>query len=147
MSSREIENRKAWHDYTILESFEAGIALTGPEIKSIRAGQANLKDSYAMIKGEELYLLNCHISPYEQGSFSNSEPTRTRKLLVKKIEVKRFQGRLQEKGLTLIPLKIYFKKRWAKLQLGLAKPKKNFDKRESIKKREQDRELRRAMGK
>jgi SsrA-binding protein len=141
----EIANRKATHDYEILERLEAGIALIGCEVKSLRAGKANLKNSYAMVKGEELWLIGCHIDPYAQGSYQNADPERSRKLLMKRNEINKLMGRIQEKGLTLIPLKLYLKGHLVKIQLGLARAKKLYDKREDIKTRESDRAVRQAM--
>ena len=137
------QNRHARHDYSILESFEAGIALKGTEVKSLRAGQASLKDSFARIECEELFLYNMHISPYEFGNIANVEPLRPRKLLLHKREIRRLIGELSVKHLTLIPLKLYFRNGIAKVELAVAKGKKLYDKREAIKKREMDRELRR----
>ena len=137
----EINNRKAHYDYQIEEIYEAGIVLKGTEIKSIRLGKANIKDSYAIIKGEELFLLNTHISPYKEGNIFNHEETRTRKLLMHKKEIKKLENKLLLEGYTLIPIKIYFKGNKAKVALALAKGKKNYDKRETIKKRDVEREL------
>ena len=141
----EINNRKAKYDYQIFEEIEAGIALTGTEIKSIRQGNANLKDSYATIKKGEILLLNMHISPYEQGNIFNHEETRTRKLLLHKKEILKLQDKIKLEGFTLVPLKLYFKKNKAKILLGVAKGKKTYDKRETIKKRDIERELRARM--
>ncbi|HSB30335.1 MAG TPA: SsrA-binding protein SmpB [Candidatus Sulfobium mesophilum] len=139
------QNRKAFHDYSIDETIEAGIVLTGTEVKSLREGKANLKDSYVLIKDAEVLLLNCHISPYTHGNIMNHDPLRTRKLLLHKKEISRIQGKALQKGYSLIPLKIYFKGSIAKVEVGLARGKKLFEKRESIKKREADREIERAM--
>jgi len=140
------QNRKAFHDYFIEETIEAGIMLTGTEVKSLRAGKANLKDSYARIKGEEIFLVNTHISPYSQADgFKQHEPERTRKLLLHKKEIIRLMGKTREKGYTLIPTKIYFKAGKAKVELGLAKGKTFYDKRESIKKRDVQREMAKAL--
>jgi SsrA-binding protein len=139
------ENRKARHDYHIHESYEAGIVLTGTEVKSLRAGKANLKDSYARIDKGELMLHNLHISPYEQGNRFNHEPLRTRKLLMHREEINKLLGKTQEKGYTLIPLKLYFTRGKAKLQLGLATGKKNYDKRQDIAERDAKREMDRAF--
>jgi SsrA-binding protein len=139
------QNRKAFHDYSIEETIEAGIVLTGTEVKSLREGKANLKDSYVLIKEAEVLLLNCHISPYTHGNLMNHDPVRTRKLLLHKKEIARIQGKALQKGYSLIPLKIYFKDSRAKVEIGLARGKKMFEKRESIKKREADREIERAM--
>ena len=138
----EIINRKARHDYTIEEEYEVGISLTGTEIKSIRLGKMNIKDSYAIIKNEEIYLLNAHISCYEQGNIFNHNETRTRKLLMHKKEIKKLNNKIILDGYTLIPLKIYFVRGRAKVLLGLGKGKKNYDKREDIKKRDIEREMR-----
>lgn len=132
----EIKNKKAYFDYEILEEIETGIVLKGTEIKSIRNGKANLKDSYAIIKNNEVFILNMHISHYDQGNIFNHEETRTRKLLLHKKEILKLRDRLEQKGLTLIPLKLYFKGNRAKILLGLARGKKLYDKRESIKKRD-----------
>src|SRR5690606_29907619 len=122
-------NRKAWHDYHIEETFEAGIALTGTEVKSLRRGQANLRDRYAQIKDGEVFLYNAHISPYEFGNRFNHEPTRTRKLLLHRDEIRRLIGKLREGGTTLVPLRIYFTPRGvAKVELALARGKKKWDK-------------------
>ena len=139
------QNPKAYHDYFIQETYEAGIVLMGTEAKSLRGGRANLKDSYAMLKNSEIFLLNCHISPYTEGNRYNHEPLRTRKLLLHKAEIRKLVGRTVEKGLTLIPLKIYFKNGVAKVELGLAKGKKLYDKRESIKEKEGQRDIERAL--
>lgn len=132
----EIKNKKAYFDYEILDSIETGIVLKGTEIKSIREGKANLRDSYAIIKNNEVFILNMHISPYEQGNIFNHEETRTRKLLLHKKEILKLRDSLELKGLTLVPLKLYFKGNHAKVLLGLARGKKLYDKRESIKKRD-----------
>jgi len=138
-------NRKAYHDFFIEESMEAGIMLTGTEVKSLRDGRANMKDSYALVKGEELFLIGCHISPYTHGNIMNPDPERTRKLLLHKKEIKRLLGILTQKGYTLVPLKIYFKGKHVKVELGLAKGKKLYDVRESIKEKEAKREIDRAQ--
>ena len=132
----EINNKKAYFDYQILEEIEAGIVLTGTEIKSIRNGQANLKDSYAIIRNNEVMVLNMHISKYDDGNIFNHEETRTRKLLLHKKEILKLNDKIKLQGLTLVPLKLYFKKNKAKLLIGLAKGKKLYDKRESIKERD-----------
>lgn len=140
------QNRKAYHDYFIEETYEAGIVLTGSEVKSLRAGKANLKDSYARVRGTEIFLLNVHISPYTQADgFAQHEPERTRKLLMHKKEIEKLIGKTREKGYTLIPTKIYFLKGKAKVELGLAKGKAHYDKRETIKKKDVEREISRAM--
>jgi len=130
----EIINRKARYDYEIEETYEAGIVLTGTEIKSIRSGKANIKDSYAIIKNEEIFLLNTHISLYDEGNRFNHEESRTRKLLLHKKEILKLRDKVDLEGYTLIPLKIYFVKAKAKVLIGLAKGKKSYDKRETIKK-------------
>jgi SsrA-binding protein len=139
------QNKKAFHDYAIDETVEAGMVLTGTEVKSLRDGKANLLDSYVLIKGSEAVLLNCHISPYTHGNIMNHEPTRTRKLLLHKKEIIRLQGKVAQKGYSLIPLKIYFKGSHAKVEVGLARGKKQYEKRDTIKKKEADREIQRAM--
>ena len=139
-------NRKAYHDYFIEEKFEAGIMLQGTEVKSLREGRVNLQDSYASVKGDEVFLHHCHISPYSHGNIMNHEPLRTRKLLLHRKEIDKLLGKTKQQGLTLIPLRIYFSKRGlAKVELGLAKGKKQHDRRESIKTREASREVERAM--
>jgi SsrA-binding protein len=135
------QNKKARHDFEIVETVEAGMVLQGTEVKSLREGRANLKDSYAKIKGEEIWLYDVHISPYPHASYNNHEPERTRKLLLHKREIRRLMGKTQEKGLTLVPLKIYFRKGKAKVELALARGKKAYDKRERIKKKEEAREM------
>lgn len=139
------ENRKARHDYHIMETFEAGIALSGTEVKSLRAGKANLQDSFARVENAELMLYNMHISPYEQGNQFNHEPKRTRRLLMHKHEIMRLLGKTREKGLALIPLKVYFKNGLAKVELALAKGKKMYDRRDDIAARDARREMDRAM--
>lgn len=141
----EINNRKAHFDYEIIETYEAGIVLTGTEIKSIREGKANLKDSYAIIRNNEAYLLNMHISHYKEGNIFNHDETRTRKLLLHKKEIFKIRDSLELKALTLVPLKLYFKENYAKILIGVAKGKKNYDKRESIKKKENLIEIRREL--
>ena len=137
----EIQNRKVNFDYEIIDTFETGIVLTGTEIKSIRLGKCNLKDSYAIIKNNEIFILNMHISQYEQGNRFNHEETRTRKLLMHKKEILKLRDKIEIDGFTLVPIKLYFKGSKAKLLLGLAKGKKNYDKRESIKKKDIERQL------
>lgn len=139
------QNRKAYHDYHIEDAAEAGIALLGTEVKSLREGKANLKDSYVMVKGGEVFLFNCHISPYSHGNIMNHDPLRTRKLLMHREEISRLSGKVAAKGFTLIPLKIYFKDSFAKVEIGLAKGKKLFEKRDTIKEREARREIERAL--
>ena len=137
----EINNRKAHFDYEILDTLESGIVLTGTEVKSIRQGNANLRDSYAIIRNDEMFLLNMHISEYKEGNIFNHDETRTRKLLVHKKEISKLKYKLEIEGLTLVPLKLYFKNNNAKILIGLAKGKREFDKRETIKKRDVDREI------
>jgi len=139
------QNKKARYDYEIIEVIEAGMVLLGTEVKSLRQGRANLKDSYARIKDGELFLMQSHISPYTHASYDNHEPDRARKLLVHKREIKRLQGKTQEKGLTLVPLKIYFKDGRAKVELALARGKRSYDKRETLKRKTEARELERAI--
>jgi len=141
------QNKKARYDYHILDTWEAGVALLGTEVKSLRAGNANLKDGYARIQNGEVFLHNCHISPYEKGTHANHDPLRVRKLLLNRKEIRKLTGRVEEKGLTLVALKIYFKRGRAKVEIGLARGKKLHDKREAIAKRETGRELDRAMKK
>ena len=141
----EILNRKANFDYAIEDTYEAGIALKGTEVKSIRNGKANIKDSYAIVRNDEMFLLNTHISLYEEGNNFNHEETRTRKLLLHKKEILKLKNKVEMEGYTLIPLKIYFVKQRVKVLIGLAKGKKNYDKRETIKKRDVEREMRKSM--
>jgi SsrA-binding protein len=139
------QNRKARHDYFILETFECGIVLTGTEIKSVRDGRLNLKDGYAVVDKGELWLSGVHISPYEKGSYYNHEPERDRKLLVSKREIIRLQSKVREKGLTLVPLSVYIKEnRWAKVEIALAKGKTLYDKRDDIAERDVKREIERT---
>ena len=138
-------NRRARHDYVIEESIEAGLVLTGSEVKSLRAGKAQLKDSYGQIKRGELWLFNAHISEYSPSAQFGHEPTRTRKLLLHRREIERLVGKVKEKGLTLVPLRLYFKRGHAKVELGLGRGKKLYDKREAIKERETRREVDRAL--
>ena len=137
----EIKNRKAYYDYFIEDTYEAGIVLMGTEIKSIRKGSANFKDSHATIKNDEVLLINMFISKYEEGNRFNHVETRTRKLLLNKKEILKLRDKIKLEGYTLVPLKLYFKKDKAKILLGVAKGKKNYDKREAIKKRDLDREV------
>jgi len=140
------ENRRARHDYEIIETYEAGLVLLGWEVKSLREGQVSLKDAYARPRGEEIFLLNCHISPYSHATNIEADPERPRKLLLKKREIKRLIGRVTEKGLTLIPLRIYFNRRgYAKVEIALARGRKLYDKREVAKRRTLERELRSAL--
>ena len=141
----EIKNKKATFDYNIEETFEAGIVLKGTEIKSIREGKANLKDSYAVIKKSEVFLLNMHISAYENGNIFNHEETRTRKLLLHKKEILKLRDKIEVSGYTLIPVKLYFKGNKAKILLGVGKGKKIFDKRESLKEKDIKRDIERAL--
>ncbi|AEF95329.1 SsrA-binding protein [Desulfotomaculum nigrificans CO-1-SRB] len=140
------ENRRARHEYHILETYEAGIALTGTEVKSLRAGKANLQDSYARVDNGEMMLYNMHISPYEQGNRFNHDPKRTRRLLMHKQEIMRLFGKVREKGLALVPLKVYFNPRGrVKVELALAQGKKSYDKRQDIAARDAKREMDRAI--
>lgn len=139
------QHKKARHDYHIVETIEAGIVLTGTEIKSVRAARIQLKDGFAQIKNGEAWLVNVHIAPFEQGNIWNADPKRTRKLLLKKREIQHLAAELKGSGMTLIPLKVYLKDGFAKVLIGLAKGKHDYDKRESIKRREQDRDIRRVM--
>jgi SsrA-binding protein len=138
------QNRKAFHDYEIVETVEAGLVLVGTEVKSLRDGRANLKDSYARIKRGEAFLYGLHISAYTHAYYDNHDPERVRKLLLHRQEIKRLLGKTQEKGFALIPLKIYFKEGKAKVEIALARGKKAYDKRESLKRKEETRELDRA---
>jgi len=143
----EIKNKKALFDYYIEDTYEAGIVLTGTEIKSIRDGKANLGDSYAIIKNGEVYLLNMHISHYDKGNIFNHNETRTRKLLLHKKEILKIKDKIEIKGYTLVPVKLYFNKNRAKIMLGIGKGKKVFDKRETIKERDINRELKKNFKK
>jgi SsrA-binding protein len=138
-------NRKARHDYHVEETFEAGIALQGTEVKSLRDGRANLKDAYGTVEGGEVFLVGCHISPYEAGNRFNHEPLRKRKLLLHRQEIRRLIGKVQEKGLTLIPLAFRLRGRRVKVELALARGKKLYDKREDIKRRTEEREIAQAL--
>jgi len=138
-------NRKAYHDYHIEETIEAGIVLTGTEIKSIREGKVNLRDGFAIIRDGEVWLLNVHIAPYSGGNRMNHEPKRERKLLLHRREINRLAGRVQEKGWTLVPLRLYLKDNIAKVELALVRGKRQYDKRQAIAKREAEREMRRSM--
>lgn len=139
-------NRKARHDYAILDTVEAGIALTGTEVKSLRLGRASLVDAFAQVKDGEIYLYGLHVPEYTQGTWNNHEPRRTRKLLLHRLEISRLTGKLQESGLTLIPLSLYFADGWAKVELALARGKRLHDKRQDMAKRDADREITRALG-
>lgn len=138
-------NRKAYHDYFIEETYEAGIALTGTEVKSVRQGRANLRDSYAQVENGELYVINMHISPYEQGNIFNHEPLRPRKLLLHRREIGRLFGLSREKGFTLIPLSLYLKNGRIKVELAVARGKKQYDKRQAIAEKTAKREAERAL--
>ena len=143
---KSIQNRKAYHDFQILEKFEAGISLEGCEVKSIRAGHATLQDSFARVINGELWLINCHILPYTGTyQFQAPSPTRDRKLLMHKSEVVKLTKKTQEKGLTLIPVAMYFSKNRLKVELGLAKSKKTYDKRDDLKKRDSQRDIERGL--
>jgi len=139
------ENRKALHNYEILEKYEAGLVLIGPEIKSIRQGQVSINEAFGRLIGGELFLINAYIAPYKQARIEDYDPRRSRKLLLHKGEIKKLIGKLQQKGLVLVPLKLYLKTGRAKLELGLGKGRKLFDKREKIKKREIERRLKRLV--
>lgn len=138
-------NRRAWHEYKILETVEAGMVLVGTEVKSLREGRVNLKDSYAKVEGDEVFLVDAHISPYSHGNIMNHDPLRPRKLLLHKKELRRLSGKVCERGLTLIPLEIYFKAGRVKVELGLARGKRLYDKRAAIKKRDERRDLQREL--
>ena len=139
------QNKKVRHDYSIVDTIEAGIVLTGTEIKSVRAARIQLKDGYAQIKNGEAWLINVHIAPFEQGNIWNQDPDRTRKLLLKKKQITKLQNDLKGTGVTLVPLKVYLKNGFAKVLLGIAKGKHDYDKRESIKRREQERDIKRII--
>lgn len=139
------KNRRARHDYTIIDTWEAGLVLTGSEVKSLREGKANLSDAYGIVREGEIYLINLHISVYERASYNNHEPTRTRKLLLHKREIGRLIGAIERQGLTLIPLELYFKRGIAKVAIALGKGKKQHDKREDAKAKDADREMARAV--
>ncbi len=141
----EISNKKAYYDYEIETTYEAGIVLKGTEIKSIRQGKANLRDSYAIYKNGEIFILNMHISEYDKGNIFNHEETRTRKLLLNKKEIYKIRDSIEKEGYTLIPIKVYFKGNRAKVLLGIAKGKKNYDKREAIKKKDIEREIKKQI--
>ena len=139
-------NRKARHDYAILDTVEAGMQLTGTEVKSLRLGRASLVDAFAQERNGELFLYGMHIPEYTQGTWTNHEPRRTRKLLLNRLELNRLIGKTKEAGLTLVPLSIYFKDGWAKVELGLARGKRSYDKRQDLARRDADREISRAVG-
>lgn len=143
----EINNKKANYDYIIEDTYEAGIVLKGTEIKSIREGKANLKDSYAIYKNGEIFILNMHISAYDKGNIFNHEETRTRKLLLNKKEIYKIRDAIEREGYTIVPIKLYFKGNKAKILIGIAKGKKNYDKREAIKKKDIDREIKKELKK
>ena len=140
-------NRKARHEYEILDTHEAGIVLKGPEVKSLRAGQLAFRDAFARVEGGEIWLYNLHISPYEQANRANQDPDRVRKLLMHREEIRRLLSKTEEKGLTLIPLEVYFRKGNVKVLIGVARGRRLYDKREKLKKQTQDREAKRAMSK
>jgi SsrA-binding protein len=139
------QNKKAYHDYHIEEAYEAGMVLTGTEVKSLREGRANLRDSYAAVKDGEMWLIGVHISPYGAGNIFNHEPLRERKLLLHAHEIKRLMGKVQAAGYTLVPTKMYFKDGRAKVEIGLAKGKATYDKRQTLAKKDADREVERAL--
>ena len=141
-----VSNRKARHDYAILDTFEAGVALTGTEVKSLRLGRASLLDGFATIDDGEVYLRNVHIPEYDQGSWTNHEPRRVRKLLLHRAEIERLIGKTKESGLTLVPLAMYFSAGKVKVELALARGKRSYDKRQDLAKRDADREVSRALG-
>ena len=140
-----ISNKKAFHDYEILEKFEAGLVLNGTEVKSLRQGRANFKDSYAKVMDGELWIVNFHITPYDHGGYSNHDPVRRRKLLLHKFELKKLISKIEERGLTVVPLRIYFKGSYAKMQIGLARGKKFYDKRKDIANRDMVRDTQREL--
>ena len=145
MNNAIVVNRRARHDYALLESYEAGIVLQGTEVKSLRGRRANLQDSFASIDREEIFLHNMHIAPYEAGNRYNHDPNRSRKLLLHRGEIKRLMGKMSGRGLTLVPLRLYFKRGKAKVEISLARGKTQYDKRETIKKREADMEVQKAL--
>ncbi len=140
-------NRKARHEYEILDTYEAGMVLKGPEVKSLRAGQLAFRDAFARVDNGEVWLHNLHISPYEEANRANQDPDRVRKVLLNRAEIRRLVSQTEQKGLTLIPLEVYFRKGNAKVIIGVARGRRLYDKREKLKKQTQDREARRAMGK
>ena len=142
-SSTIAQNKKAFHDYFIEENYEAGIVLVGTEVKSIRNGKVNLKDSYGVFKNGELFLINMHISPYEKGNIFNKDPLRTRKLLLHKAEIRKLENQVKMKGYTIMPLKVYLKGSLVKVEIGLARGKKLYDKRQDIAKKDAQREAQR----
>ena len=138
-------NPKAYHDYFIEDTYEAGLVLTGSEIKSVRAGRVNLRDSFVLIKDGEAWLMNAHIAPYKQAGHQNHDPRRPRKLLLHRYQINRLMGKVQEKGYTIVPLRMYLKGSWAKVEIALAKGKKLYDKRRAIAEREAERRIQRAL--
>ena len=138
-------NKKAYHDYFIEETYEAGIALHGTEVKSLRMGKCSIKESFVRIENEEVYIYGMHISPYEKGNIFNRDPLRVKKLLLHKSEIRKMKGKIAEKGYTLVPLKVYFNRSLVKVEIGLAKGKKLYDKRDSLAKKDQQREIDRKM--
>jgi SsrA-binding protein len=138
-------NKKARRDYFILDTIEAGLALTGTEVKSLRAGKASLQEAYARIRGDEIWLIGAHIPEYSHGNRQNHDPTRDRKLLLHRREIDRLRGKVQEKGLTLVPLRLYWRRGRAKLELALGRGKRDYDKRQDVSQREAAREMERAM--
>ncbi|HLL66292.1 MAG TPA: SsrA-binding protein SmpB [Micromonosporaceae bacterium] len=139
-------NRKAYHDYAISDTYEAGMALTGTEVKSLRASRASLVDAFAQVSDGEVYLHGMHIPEYKMGTWTNHEPRRVRKLLLKRIEIDKLMGKVRESGLTLIPLSVYFSDGWAKVEIGLARGKRTYDKRQDLAKRDADREIAKVSG-
>ena len=139
------QNKKAFHDYFVEDTYEAGIVLVGCEVKSIRLGAINLRDSFVIIKNGEVFMIGAHVSPYKMGSYNNVDPRRNRKLLLNRSEINKLRGKVEQKGYTLIPLKVYFKDALVKVQIGLCKGKELHDKRQAIKEKENDRNLRRVM--
>ena len=138
-------NRRAFHDYFLDERLEAGLSLTGTEVKSLRAGRANLRDGFVRIDGREAWLENVHISPYEQGGYVNHDPRRPRKLLLHGDEIATLNGKVRQRGYTLVPLRLYFRGNWAKVEVGLARGKKLYDKRQALAEREAQRQMERAL--
>jgi SsrA-binding protein len=138
-------NRKAFHDYFVEETFEAGLSLVGTEVKSLRDGRINLRDSYAEIRNGEIFLVGVHISPYDQGNIANHEPMRARKLLLHAREIERIMGKVNEKGFTIVPTKVYFKGSRAKVEIGLARGKRQYDKRADLAKKDAQRDMERAL--
>jgi SsrA-binding protein len=143
--SPRIRNKKAHHNFTILETIEAGLVLAGSEVKALRQGKCNIDEAFARLRGAEVWLYNMHIGPYEQAAQFGHDTRRTRKLLLKRREINRFLGKAVEKGSTLVPLSVYFKRGWAKVEIGLARGKREFDKREDLKRRESQRDIAREL--